>query len=104
MPISINNRLPCVDFQVGIGVHHSLSLRMLVDSGAAMNTGHLKYHRFIMAQFSDIIEEYIECGPGTKYDLVKLKVAVTQSAAVDKFNDGTLSTIIRYKTPYVCNS
>ena len=49
MPISINNRLPCVDFRVGIGVHHSPSLRMLVDSGAAMNTGHLPYHRSIMA-------------------------------------------------------
>ena len=48
--------------------------------------------------------EYLECGPGTKYDLVKLKVAVTQSDAEGKLDDGTLSTIIRYKTPYFINS
>ena len=57
-----------------------------------------------MAKFLDIIEEYIECGPGTKYDLVHVKVAVTQSMAEDNFNDGTLSIIIRYKTSYMCNS
>ena len=102
--ISINNNLPCVDFRVGNGAHHSPSLYMLVDSGAAMNTGHLTYHRSVMAQFPDIIEEYIECGPGTKYDLVHLKVAVTQSTALDQFNDGTLSAIIRYKAPYCCDS
>ena len=30
-----------------------------------------------MSRFPDIVAEYIECGPGTKYDLVQLKVAVT---------------------------
>ena len=104
MPISINNNLPCIDFRAGNGAHHSLSLCMLVDSGAAINTGHLAYHLSVMAQFPDIVEEYIECRPGTKYALVHLKVAVTQSTAVDQFNDGTLSTIIRYKTPYRCDS
>ena len=104
MPISINNNLPCVDFRVGNGAHHSPSLCMLVDSVAAMNTGHLAYHHSVMAQFLDIVEEYIECGPGTKYDLVHLKVNVTQSTAVDQFNDGILSAIIRYNTPYRCDS
>ena len=46
----------------------------------------------------------MECGPGTKYDLVKLKIAVTQSDAEGKLDDGPLSTIIRYKTPYFINS
>ena len=57
-----------------------------------------------MSQFPDIVAEYIECGLGTKYDLVQLKVDVTQSVAEDNFDDGTLSTIIRYKTPYFINS
>ena len=57
-----------------------------------------------MSQFPDIVVEYIECGPGTKYDLVQLKVAVTQSAAEADFTNGTLSAIIRYKTPYFVNS
>ena len=52
-----------------------------------------------MSQFPDAVAEYIECGPGTKYDLVQRKVAVTQSAAEGHFNDCTLSAIIRYKNP-----
>ena len=104
MPISINNNLLCVDFRVGNGAHHSLSLCMLVDSGTAMNTDHLAYHRSVMTQFPGIDEEYIECEPGTKDDLVQLKVAVTQSTVADQFNNCTLSAIIHYKTPYCCDS
>ena len=53
---------------------------MLIDSGTAMNSDNKAYHRAIMSQFSDIVAGYIECGPGTKYDLVQLKIAVTQFA------------------------
>ena len=55
-----------------------------------------------MSRFLNIVVKYIECGPGTEYDLVHLKVAVTHSE--EKSNDGTLSAIIRYKTPYFINS
>ena len=105
MPINIDNNLPCVDFALGQeSGGNSIHLRMLVDSGAAMNSGNKAYHRQIVSQFPDIVTEYIECGPGTKYDLVQLKVAVTQSAAEADFTNGTLSAIIRYKTPYFVNS
>ena len=94
---SINN-MPCVDFELGHETGaKAILLRMLVDSGAAMNSGNKNYHRQIMSQFPDIVVEYIECGPGTKYDLVQLKVAVTQAAAEADFTNGTLSAIIRYK-------
>ena len=49
-----------------------------------------------MSQFPDIVAE--------KYDLVQLKVTVTQAAAESNFTNGTLSAIITYKTPYFVNS
>lgn len=49
-----------------------------------------------MSQFPDIVADYIECGPGTKYDLVQLKIDVTQFAVEVDFTGGTLSTIILY--------
>ena len=104
MYISINNNLPCVDFHLGTGTCKTPCLRALVDSRAAMTSGNLDYHRTVMSRFPDIVAEYIECEPGTKYDMVQLKVAVTQSGAEEKFDDGTLSAIIRYKTPYFINS
>ena len=86
MPINIDNNLPCVDFALGHeSSGNSIYLRMLVDSGAAMNSGNEAYHSQIMSQFLEI----------TKYDLVQLKVAATQSATEVDFTNGTLSVIIR---------
>ena len=78
----------------------SILLRMLVELGVAMNSGNKNYHHQIKSQFPDIVVEYIECGPGSKYNLVQLKVAATQPAVEAEFTNGTLSSIIRYKTPF----
>ena len=99
IPTNIDNSFPCIYFNLGQDNIATPSLWMRVGSGTAINRGNLNYHRSIMSQFPDAVAEYIECGPGTKYDLVQRKVAVTQSAAEGHFNDCTLSAIIRYKNP-----
>ena len=105
MPINIDNNLPCVVFELGHETGgKAILLRILVDSGAAMNSDNKNYNHKIMSQFPDIEAEYIEWGPETKYDLVQLKVAVTQSAAEADFTNGTLSAIIWYETLYFVNS
>ena len=71
-------------------------MRMLVDSGTAMNSGNKNYHRQAMHRYPDMAAEYLECGPGTKFDLVRLRVAVDSASVMD----GSLSAIIRYETPY----
>jgi len=100
MPIQINNNLPCIDFCLGLKETQELRMRMLVDSGAAMNSGNKNYHRQAMHRYPDMVAEYLECGPGTKFDLVKLRVAVDSESILD----GSLSAIIRYKTPYFISS
>ena len=49
---------------------------MLIDSGAAMNSGNKIYHHQIMNRYPDIVVDYLEYGPGTKFDLIKLRVDV----------------------------
>ena len=66
IPININNNVTCVDFQLDSDAFKTPSLRALVDSGVAMNSGNLGYHWKVVSQFPDIVVEYIECGPGTK--------------------------------------
>ena len=44
IPININNNVPCVDFQLDSGAFKTPSLRILVYSGIAMNSGNLNYH------------------------------------------------------------
>ena len=75
-------------------------MRMIVDSGAAMNSGNKNYRRQAMHRYPDMVVEYLECGPGTKFDLVRLCVAVDSASVMD----GSLSAIIWYKTPYFISS
>ena len=43
-----------------------------------------------------MVADYLECGPGTKFDIVKLRVDVDSISVMDH----SLSVIIRYKPPY----
>ena len=100
MPIQTNNNLPCIDFCLGMTESKELRMWMLVDSGAAMNSGNKNYHRQAMHRYPDMVAEYLKCGPGIKFDLVRLRVAVDSASVMD----GYLSAIIRYKTPYFISS
>ena len=75
-------------------------MRILVDSGTATNSGNKNYHRQAMHHYPNMVAECLECGPGTKFDLVRLRVAVDSASVMD----GSLSAIIRYKTPYFISS
>ena len=96
MPIQINNHFPCVDFCLGLIKTPTLWMRMLLDSEAAMNSDNKEYHQQAMYRCPDMVSEYLECGPDTKFDLVKLRVAINSSSVADD----CLNEIIRYKTPY----
>ena len=71
-------------------------MRTLLDSGAVTNSGNKEYHQKAMHRCPDIVAEYLECGPGTTFDLVKLRVDVDSSSVADD----CLTAIIHYKTPY----
>ena len=70
MPISINNSLPSVSILLGLTMEADNGMRMLVDTGAAMNSGHLDYHLWVMSQCPEMVAEFLQCGPNTDYDVV----------------------------------
>ena len=45
MPIQVNNNLPCIDFYLSSKKKNDLRMRMLADSGAAMNSGNKSYYQ-----------------------------------------------------------
>lgn len=49
MPISINSSLPSINLYIGIPEDNEIHIRMLVDIGAIMNTGSLKYYLWVMS-------------------------------------------------------
>ena len=48
MPIGINNSLPSVSLILGILEDEENKMRMLVDTGAAMNTDNFDFHMWVM--------------------------------------------------------
>ena len=79
-------------------------MRMLVDTGAAMNTGNLAYHQWVMSQCPSMVAEYLECGDGTEYDVVQLLAALDLKGTHQPVHHGSMTAVIRYRTPYLINN
>ena len=76
-------------------------MRMLVDTGAATNTGILDYHLWVISQCPDMVEEYSQCGKDVAYDVVHLLADLDLKDANQDVNHGKMTAAIRYKTPYI---
>ena len=103
MPISSQNELPNLDFQVG-QASDAMTLSFLYDTGAAINTGYLPYHKKIMEECPHIIESYEEFNGTNPFEPIKLVGAITDPDIYDREQHGVLSAVVRYKTPYVLRS
>ena len=101
MPISINNYLTSICLHLGISENDENRMQILVDTGAAMNTGDLKYNLWVMFQCPDIIEEYLQCGKDTDYDVVHLIAALDLCGVPTSDDHDQMTAVIRYKTPYI---
>ena len=53
-----------------------------------------------MFQCPDIIEEYLQCGKDTEYDVVHLLTALDLSGIHTDVDHGQMTAVVRYKTPY----
>ena len=101
MHIGINNSLPSVSLILGIREDEENKMRMLMDTGAAMNTGNIDFHMWVMSQCPDIVDEFLQCGKDTEYDVVHLLAALDLKDIQKDANHGQMTAVIRYKTPYV---
>ena len=59
MPIGINNSLPSVSLILGSREDDENKMRMLVDTGAAMNTGDIDFHLWVMSRCPDIVDDFL---------------------------------------------
>ena len=100
MPIGINNSLPSVSLILGSREEEENKMRMLVDTGAAMNTGNIDFHLWVMSQCPDIVDEFLQCGTNTEYDVVHLLAALDIEDINKDSTHGQMTAVIRYKTPY----
>ena len=103
MHISINNFLPSEFLHLGIPEDDENRMQMLVDTGAAMNTCDLKYYLWVMSQCPDIVEEFMQCGKDTDYEIVHLLADLDFTWVPTNNDHGQMTAVIRYKKPYIVN-
>ena len=103
MPISINNSLPSVNLHLGLIEDEENKMRMLVNTGAAMNSGNLAYYLWVMSKCPEMVVEFIQCGGKSDYDVVKLLAALDLDTSQQLLEHGNMTTVIRYHTPYLVN-
>ena len=76
MPIPINNSLPSVCLHLGSVEDEENKMRMLLDTGAAMNSCSLTYHLWFISQCPEMMGEFTQCGDSMGYDVVQLLAAL----------------------------
>ena len=103
MPISSQNELPHLDFGIG-QARDAMTLSFLYDTGAAINTGYLPYHKKIMKEYPQVVESFEEFNGDNPFEPIKLMGAITNPAKYDREQHGILSAVIRYRTPYIMNN
>ena len=100
MSIGINNSLSSVSLQLGIPEDDENRIRMLVDTGTAMNTGDFQYHMWVMYQCPDIVDTFLQCGKDPAYNVVHLATLDLKVVATD-VNHSQMIAVISNKTPYI---
>ena len=103
IPIPINNYLPSVCLHLGSVEDEENKMRMLLDTGAAMDSGSLTYHLWVMSQCPEMVGEFIQCGDGTGYDVFQLLAALHLDSRHQPLDHGKIKVVIRYKTLYFIN-
>ena len=99
MPLDIDNGLPGILLRLGIDASSDTCFLCHVDSCAAMNTGNLLLHQFIITNHPSVVAEYIQYDDSDPFDPIQLQCAVND---LDKVTEehGKLTAIVRYRTPY----
>ena len=99
MPLDLDNGLPGILIRCGTEDKNESSFVCLVDTCAAMNTGNLKVHQWIMTQYPEIVAEYVQYDDEQPFQPLKLECAVKDIPTQDDLS-GNLTAIVRYWTRY----
>ena len=92
--LSINNSLPSANLHIG-------NLEDDENRGAAIGTRSLEYRMWVMSQCPEMVEEYLQCGKDTAYDVVHILATLDLKDTNQDVDHGKIAAIIRYKTPYI---
>jgi hypothetical protein len=102
MPIRVDNGLPHIRISLG-PLDGNISLSALFDSGAALSSGYLPYHLWIMRENPEIVASFERFDDENPFEPIKLGGAISHPSDYTESVHGQLTAVIRYKTAYVCH-
>ena len=99
MPLSLDNDLPSALFRFGTSDDNEVPFPCHLDSCAAMNTGSLVLHQWIITNYPAIVQSYEQFDDSTPFTPISLACAIP-SAESEK-NENKLTAVVTYKTRYL---
>ena len=78
-------------------------MRILVDTGATVNTGNHNYYLWVMSQYPTIVAEQLECSEETKYEIIQLLATLDLNVVSQPHTHGNMTVVIRYHTQFFVN-
>ncbi len=102
-PIRIDNKMPAITFCLGKSPDDSVSLVCLYDTCAALSTGNLLFHQWVVTTFPELVHSFVQFDDANPFEAIKLVGAVKDPADFDEETHGKLTAVVRYNLPYTDN-
>ena len=105
MPLELSNKLPGIVFQVGPAVGKTVGFLCHLDTCAAMNTGNLRMHQYIMTEHPELVVNFSRYDDRNPFRPIELQCALAEEgndAGTKEANK--LIALVTYRTPYTDKS
>jgi hypothetical protein len=106
MPITLQKNLPTLLLRLGdsSNKHGDIELKVLFDTCGALSTGFKPHHDRIRQLHPELVHAYESFDKINPFEPIRLSGALRNPDDVSQEVTGALTSVIRYKTPYVdCN-
>jgi hypothetical protein len=100
-PIRIDNLMPAITLDLGVPPDPSVSLVCLYDTCAAVCSGNLLFHQWVITTFPELVHSYEQFDDSNPFEAIKLVGALKDPAEFDVASHGQLTAVVRYHLPYV---
>lgn len=102
MPLDVDNGLPGIELWFGTSSENECCFICHMDTCAAMNTGNLTVHKWVMTTYPELVAEYIQFDDQHPFEPLQLHCAVEDLASTESMH-GKLTAIVRYWMRYELN-
>ena len=102
IPLDVDKGLPGIELWFGTNLSNECCFIFHMDTCAAMNTGNLTVHKWLMTKYPELGAEYIQFNKQCPFEPLQLHCAV-EDLAITEYMHGNLTAIVQYWLLYESN-